>query len=121
MQISQNNLIYMKKLKSFDNFIAEGELPSWAKPEANPGNMDFLVPNYTEYRDKKQAMSRFSVGDTVSCTKDGAKCMGMTGEIVSMESGKWITFRVPDGSTYEIEPEYLVIAPSPNIQEITPE
>ncbi len=111
----------MKKFKTFDEFLTEGELPDWAQPSAHPGNMDFLFQNYTEYRDKKQAMSRFSVGDTVTCTKDGAKCMGMTGEIVSMESGKWISFRTPDGSTFEVEPEYLEIAPSPNIQEVTPE
>lgn len=111
----------MKKIKTFDQFLTEGELPSWAQPEGSSGNMNFLVPNYSKYRNSKQAMSRFSVGDTVICTKDGAHCMGMTGEIVSMEGGRMITFRIPNGQTFEVEPEYLEPAPSTNIQEVIPE
>lgn len=97
----------MKKLKSFDAYIAEGELPDWAKPSGDIGEMDFLAPNYQKYRDKKQSMTNFQVGDIVMCEKHAAACHGKTGKITSMEGARLITFQTAEGETFEIEPQYL--------------
>lgn len=107
----------MKKLKSFDDYMAEGELPDWAKPSGDIGQMDFLATNFQDYRDKKQSMTNFQVGDVVMCEKHTATCHGKVGTITSMEGVRLITFQTVEGETFEIEPQYLRKVEGQNIVE----
>jgi hypothetical protein len=97
----------MKKLKSFDDYINEGVLPDWAQPSASSGNFEFPNVNYQEYRDRKQSMTNFQVGDEVRCEKPNTPCHDKSGKITSMEGSKYITFQTKDGETIEVEPQFL--------------
>lgn len=68
----------MGKLKSYDEYINEGMLPEWARPTSDLKDRTNLMA----FRDDRQSMTRFSVGDKVKCIHSG-----IFGRIASMGDG----------------------------------
>ena len=89
----------MGKLKSYNEFIAEGLLPDWAKPTSSLKD----ETNLLKYRDGKQSMTRFSVGDVVENVHTG-----IIGEISSMGDGmNTLTIYDEAGARYDYKAEDL--------------
>jgi hypothetical protein len=72
----------MKKIKSFDEFINEGVLPEWARPNGDYSDRKWLSPNFEQHMDPRQSMTRFTVGDRVVEVETGVE-----GIITSMGDG----------------------------------
>jgi hypothetical protein len=93
----------MKKIKNFDEFINEGVMPDWAKPNGNYQNRGWLQPNYSKFQDVRQSMTRFTVGDKVVEVESG-----LTGTITSMGDGlNTITWKCGSGDRHDSYPQEL--------------
>jgi len=58
---------------------------SWMRPNGNYGDRNWLIPNYNEYQDIKQSMTRFQIGQDVKCVNANHESCGLTGKIIAFE------------------------------------
>ena len=87
----------MKKLKTFDEYINEGMLPEWAKPNGDYSNRGWLSPNFESHMDARQSMTRFTVGDRIVEVETGVE-----GTISSMGDGlNTITWKCDAGMRHD--------------------
>ena len=78
---------YIKLFEEFESEINEGILPGWARPHAPQGAIGHaaLENSFSEYTDRSQSMTNFTIGDKVRCIDPQAPSYGRTGSIVAFE------------------------------------
>ena len=58
---------------------------SWMRPNGNSANRNWLIPNYNEFQDLKQSMTRFQIGQSVKCVNANHESCGLSGKIIAFE------------------------------------
>ena len=91
------------KIKGYDDWLNEGDMPEWAQPNNSFANGKSMGPNFPEYTEEGQSMIGFVPGDRVTEINTN-----ISGNIISLGDGcNTIKWRCDIGKIRDTQPQGL--------------